>query len=235
MAAVVLDTDAACRYVSAELAAAANQEKASGMQAYMKTEMPFYGVQKPARKMIMRRLKDEFAPSSLDEYESLVLALWDLPHREEKYLALAVGVESRQFHTPASLPLYRRLMVEGAWWDFVDEVSTRMVREVVRDYPEPAWAVVDQWIDDEVMWLRRSAIICQVGIKERTDADRLFSFCRQRAFEEEFFIRKAIGWALREYSKTNPEAVAAFAIEYREELSGLSFREATRHILDHIP
>lgn len=235
MAAVVLDTDAACRMVSSALNEQANPEKASGMQAYMKTEMPFYGVQKPARKTIMRRLKDEFAPSSLDEYESLVLALWDLPHREEKYLALAVGVESRQFHTPASLPLYRRLIVEGAWWDFVDEVSTHMVREVVRDYPEPAWAVVDQWIDDEVMWLRRSVIICQVGIKERTDADRLFGFCRQSAFEEEFFIRKAIGWALREYSKTNPEAVAAFAIEYREELSGLSFREATRHILDHIP
>ena len=184
--------------------------------------------------MIIRRLRDEFAPSNQDEYESLVLALWDLPHREEKHLALAVGVQNRQFHTPASLPLYRRLMVEGAWWDFVDEVSTHMVREVVRDCSGPAWAVIDLWIDDEVMWLRRSAIICQVGLKERTDVSRLFSFCRQRAFEKEFFVRKAIGWALREYSKTDPEAVAAFAIEHREELSGLSFREATKHIPDHI-
>jgi len=205
------------------------------MQAYMKTDMPFYGVQKPGLKMIIRRLKDEFAPSDQDEYESLVLALWDLPHREEKHLGLAVGVQNRQFHTPTSLPLYRRLIVEGAWWDFVDEVSTHMVREVVRDYPAPAWSVVDHWIDDEVMWLRRSAITCQVGVKERTDAVRLFSFCEQRAFEKEFFVRKAIGWALREYSKTDPEAVTAFAIEHREELSGLSFREATRHILDHIP
>jgi 3-methyladenine DNA glycosylase AlkD len=80
------------------------------------------------------------------------------------------------------------------------------------------------------MWLRRSAIICQVGAKGRTDANRLFSFCAARVDEKEFFIRKAIGWSLREYAKTDPEAVAGFAIEHRDRLSGLSFREATKHI-----
>ena len=84
MAAVALDTDAACRMASSALKEQANPEKASRMEAYMKTDMPFYGVQKPARKLIMRRLKDEFAPTDQDEYESLILALWDLPHREEK-------------------------------------------------------------------------------------------------------------------------------------------------------
>jgi 3-methyladenine DNA glycosylase AlkD len=80
------------------------------------------------------------------------------------------------------------------------------------------------------MWLRRSAVICQVGAKQRTDVDRLFSFCEARLEEKEFFIRKAIGWALREYAKTDAHAVARFAIEHRHRLSGLSFREATKHI-----
>jgi 3-methyladenine DNA glycosylase AlkD len=82
------------------------------------------------------------------------------------------------------------------------------------------------------MWLRRAAIICQIGLKVQTDADRLFRFCEQRIDEKEFFIRKAIGWALREYAKTAPDAVAGFVTEHRERLSGLSYREATKHIGD---
>jgi 3-methyladenine DNA glycosylase AlkD len=96
--------------------------------------------------------------------------------------------------------------------------------------------VVDTWIDSDDMWLRRTAIICQVGAKERTDADRLFRFCARRASEQEFFIRKAIGWALRQHARVDPESVARFVIEHRDELSGLSFREATKHIghlVDH--
>ncbi len=200
------------------------------MQAYMKTDMPFYGVQKPARVPIARHLVAEFPPQTRDQYQGLVLGLWDLPHREEKYLALEVAERHRRFVDTASLPLYRRLIVEGAWWDFVDEVATHLVRALVLEEPRKSWAEIDTWIGSEDMWLRRSAIICQVGAKERTDARRLFSFCKARLDEREFFIRKAIGWALREYAKTDPEAVARFVEANRSELSTLSFREATKHI-----
>ena len=97
-------------------------------------------------------------------------------------------------------------------------------------YPDEVWPVVDGWIDGEDLWLRRAAIICQVGAKEHTDQDRLFRFCRQRAHESEFFIRKAVGWALRDYSRTCPEAVAGFVGANRDLLSRLSYREATKHI-----
>jgi 3-methyladenine DNA glycosylase AlkD len=217
-------------YVQSALAEQANPDKAAQMQAYMKTEMPFYGVQKPGLIPVLRHVVKNFPPSTRAEYERLVLALWRLPHREEKYIAQRVAVKHRQFMVPASLPLYRRFVVEGAWWDFVDEASTHMVRELVLEFPLEVWPKVDTWIDADDMWLRRSAIICQVGAKERTDADRLFSFCEQRAFEKEFFIRKAIGWSLREYAKTDAAAVAAFATSHREDLSGLSYREATKHI-----
>jgi 3-methyladenine DNA glycosylase AlkD len=131
---------------------------------------------------------------------------------------------------PESLALYRRLIVEGAWWDLVDEVATHLIRQLVLDHPSATWPEIDRWIDDETMWLRRAAIICQVGAKDRTDAPRLFEFCRRRSHEREFFIRKAIGWALREYAKTSPEAVAAFVTRHEEELSPLSRREALKHI-----
>jgi len=217
-------------YVRAELSSLADPEKAVRMQAYMKTDMPFYGVQKPARSGVMRALKRDYAPADAGEYKALVLALWGLPHREEKYLALGVASAHRRFHTPASMPLFEKLITQGGWWDLVDEVATHMVRQVILGFPDEAWATVDEWVSDEDMWLRRSAIICQVGAKEKTEDARLFRFCEERAFEKEFFIRKAIGWALREYSKTDPEGVARFAMAHRGQLSGLSFREATRHI-----
>lgn len=169
-------------------------------------------------------------PEDRDQYENLVLALWALPHREEKYLAQGVAVGHQQYMVPESLPLFHRMITEGAWWDLVDETATHMVRYLVINHGNETWPSVDHWIDDDDMWLRRSAIICQVGAKDHTDPGRLLRFCEQRAFEEEFFIRKAIGWALRDYAKTDAGLVASFVNDHKEELSGLSFREATRHI-----
>jgi 3-methyladenine DNA glycosylase AlkD len=216
--------------VQGALADLADPSKAAEMQAYMKTEMPFYGVQKAQRAPILRDLVRAFPPSDRDDYEGIVLALWGLAHREEKYMALGVARHFKPFVVPDSLPLYQRLIVEGAWWDLVDEVATHMVGDLVVGYPGEIWPVVDTWIVSEDMWLRRSALICQVGARERTDADRLFSFCSQRAFENEFFIRKAIGWALRQHARIDPESVARFVTDHRTELSGLSYREATKHI-----
>lgn len=220
----------AIAYASSALAGLADPEKAAGMQAYMKTDMPFYGVQKPGRVPVNRHLIRGFPPSDRDEYEALVLGLWNLQHREEKYLALGVAYGHRQFIVPASIPLYRRLIVEGAWWDLVDEIATHLIRHLVLTFPTESWPVVDAWIDDDNMWLRRTALLCQVGARDRTDARRLFEFCLKRADETEFFIRKAIGWALRDYARTDPGAMADFVNTNRHRLSGLSFREATKHI-----
>lgn len=225
-----MGNEEAIRFVQAALEEAADPIKAPQMQAYMKTEMPFYGVQKPARTPILRRLVKEFPPAGSVDYETMVRDLWALPHREEKYLALGVAVHFKEFIRPDRLDLYRDLIVEGAWWDLVDEVATHLIRPLVINYPEDVWPTVDPWVESEEMWLRRTALICQVGAKDNTDAERLFRFCDARAHEKEFFIRKAIGWALREYSKTDPEAVAAFLNSRRAQLSGLSFREGAKHI-----
>jgi 3-methyladenine DNA glycosylase AlkD len=218
------------RFASDALGAVADPSKAPGMQAYMKTDMPFYGVQKPARARILHELVRRFPPPDRAGYEGLVVALWQLPHREEKYLALGVARHFPEYVVAEMLPLYRGLIVEGAWWDLVDEVATHLIRDLVVGHPDDVWPTVDTWIDDDDMWLRRTAIICQVGAKESTDAARLFRFCEERAFEKEFFIRKAIGWALRQHARVDPDAVARFVREHRDQLSGLSYREATKHI-----
>lgn len=200
------------------------------MQAYMKTDMPFYGVQKPERMRILREVRRRFAPGSHPEYIEAIAGLWGLPHREEKYLAQGYATSFPEHIVPASLPVYRRFIVKGAWWDFVDETATHMIRTLVLDHPDEIWPVVEGWVEDDDMWLRRAAVLCQVGAKGRTDPRRLFEFCRSRAHEKEFFIRKAIGWALRDYAYTDPNAVAAFLLDHHDELSGLSFREASKHI-----
>jgi 3-methyladenine DNA glycosylase AlkD len=208
----------------------ADPARASAMAAYMKTTMPFYGVSAAVRRMIGRELSERFPPADRDAYERSVLSLWELPHREEKYLAIDYAKAFPPMVTAAELPLYRRLVVEGAWWDFVDDIAVHLVGHIVRNEPDVAWPVVDEWIDDPEMWLRRTAILSQNRSRLATDARRLFDFCLRRAHEREFFIRKAIGWALRDYTRTNPDEVRRFLDEHGDELSPLSVREASKHL-----
>ena len=216
-------------FVQRSLARVADPVKAAAMAAYMKTDMPFYGVQKPERAPIARDAVRGYPPGDEGEYRERVLALWSLPHREEKYIALDYA-DQKRFVTPAALPLYERLIREGAWWDFVDFIASHLVGGALLRHRAAVQPVLDAWIEDRDLWIRRAAILAQLRHKGATDAERLFRYCRMQAHETEFFIRKAIGWALREYSKWNPEAVKAFLTEHRRELSGLSLREGAKHL-----
>jgi 3-methyladenine DNA glycosylase AlkD len=225
-----MDVEALTAFASSRLAAIANPEKAAPMAAYMKTDQPFYGVPKPGRSGIFNEMIDRFAPGDRDDYRTAVLALWGQPHREEQYLAIGYAKAVPRYITLSSVPLYRRLVVEGAWWDFVDDIATSLVGCVLRNQRNPMTPKIRAWIDDRDLWLRRTAIIGQLGHKEATDESLLFDACVARLGEQEFFIRKAIGWALRDYAKTNPAAVRSFVLDHREEMSGLSLREATKHL-----
>jgi 3-methyladenine DNA glycosylase AlkD len=222
-------------FVQSRLRAAADPAKAGPMQAYMKTDMPFYGVPKPQRTIIAREIKKQFPIESARDYKTAVLALWELPHREEKYLAIGVAQMWPAFILPTALPMYRRMIVEGAWWDFVDDVAIRLVGRVMRAHRAGIKPVMEQWIDlpgEKHMWLRRSALLCQIGHKLETDEAQLFDHCLRRGHEKEFFIRKAIGWALREYAwtSTGKRSVRRFLREHGDKLAPLSMREASRHL-----
>lgn len=217
--------------VQDELAQRANPVDAGPMQAYLKTEMPFYGVKKPGRTAIERLLKKRFRLDDRDAWEEAVRALWALPHREEKYLAIAYAKLHPEHAVPASLPLFEQLIREGAWWDFVDDVAGNLVGRLWSEHRAWTEERMDRWIDDDDLWIRRTAILGQLKHKEHTDVARLFRYCRERMHEREFFIRKAIGWALRQYSYTDPDAVKDFLRAHRDELSGLSYREGAKGLV----
>ncbi len=212
----------------AQLQAAAIPEKATDMAAYMKTEMPFYGVNRPSLKIIERDLKKRFVPESADEHRDYIQAIWALPHREEKYVAITMARAWKHWIDAEHLDIYRQWIEEGAWWDLVDEISVHLVGGAYLKDRETIGPVMDEWITDTNLWVRRAAIICQLTHKKQTDVGRLFDYCVQSAHEKDFFIRKAIGWALRQYSYSAPESVYEFLTTYRNDLSNLSFKEGSR-------
>ncbi|MCE2486579.1 MAG: DNA alkylation repair protein [Desulfurellaceae bacterium] len=217
-------------FVSGQLGLHADPAKAGPMAAYMKTDMPFYGVAKPERDRIATAIKDRFPITDHDTYERAVTGLWALSHREEKYLAIRMARLYADYVTPRSLALYKRLIQDGAWWDCVDEIAIHLVGRVLYHHRPTVSPILDAWINNQDMWLRRAALLSQIHHKGDTDEERLFGYCLQTADETAFFIRKAIGWALRDYSATAPERVLTFLQHNRGRLSGLSFREAARRL-----
>ena len=225
-----MDTDALVALASERLLAAADPSKAGPMAAYMKTDMPFHGVQKAERVPILRELVRSFVPEVRAEYEASVRALWSCGHREEKYLALGYARAFPPFVDAGSTLLYRDLIVTGAWWDLVDETATKLVGTSLRKDPGAVTPTIRRWITDVDMWLRRTGIICQLGFGAATDVGLLEDACTSNQGDREFFIRKAIGWALRDYARTDPDWVRTFVDDQRSEMAPLSVREAMKHL-----
>jgi 3-methyladenine DNA glycosylase AlkD len=217
-------------YARNELAKNHDGRKAREMAAYMKTDMPFYGVSAPMRDEIMREALRRHPIASINDLERVASSFWSLPHREEKAIATRLLHVRKKWISLDLLPLYERMIREGAWWDLVDEIATHVMGALWLAHPEIIAPLMDRWIEDEDLWIRRTAIIGQLKNKKRTDETRLFAYCRRCAPETDFFIRKAIGWALREYSKTSPDAVSDFIDSDGDRLSPLSLREAKKYL-----
>jgi 3-methyladenine DNA glycosylase AlkD len=214
--------------VRSGLAAAGDPAKASDMQAYMKSEMPFRGVQKPARD---RMAADLDTLPDRQTWLDTVLALWrEATYREERYVALALAGDRRYraYRTIAALPLFEELIVTGAWWDHVDAVATFMLGDLLDREPDALAPVMRTWATDPDMWKRRAAIVCQVRRKDRTDLALLYDCIEPNRGHPEFFIRKGIGWALRAYAWVDPDEIERYCETH--ELSPLSRREALRNV-----
>jgi 3-methyladenine DNA glycosylase AlkD len=213
------------------LAAVGDVERAPQMQAYMKSAMPFRGVPTPARMRLMKDLLATRAPRDRETWEATVRAMWDgASYREERYAAIDLcGHRSaRAWQDPAAVPLYEHLIVDGAWWDHVDAVAIHLVGPILRGHPADVTPTIRRWATEEDRWRRRSAVIVQNGARASTDTRLLTHAIEANTDDRDFFIRKGIGWALREYAKTDPEWVRTFVAEH--DLSPLSRREATKHL-----
>lgn len=217
------------RVVQAVLEPARNSAQAEPMARYMRGLFPFLGLKRPEFERLVRPVWTEWKPQ---HNERLICGcareLWKLPEREYHHAALDLLMRHERMLTPKSLPVVRALIVSKSWWDTVDALATRIVGPLVARHPDLK-PTMDAWSRDKNLWIRRTAILHQLGYKKNTDIDRLFDYCARNASDSDFFIRKAIGWALRQYARTDPAAVKRF-VKTHPDLSPLSKREATKHL-----
>jgi len=202
------------------------------MQAYMKSAMPYFGIQAPELRAICKRLFKAHPIDTAGDWRDTCLRIWrEARFREERYAAIELtGVRLYcPFQTLDTLPMYEEMIVTGAWWDFVDSIASNRLGPLLRLYPARMRKEMLKWSRCKDMWKRRAAILCQLGFKHETDLDLLYA-CIEPSFpSKEFFLQKAIGWALRQYAWTDPREVARYVRQRGKELSALSKREALKN------
>ena len=221
--------------IRASLADAGEPVRAAAQRAYMKSSMPYRGITAPQLKALLRPLLADPANLVPDrrEWEAAVRELWDgATHREERYAATALTGHRAYgaWQDPDTVPLYRHLVTTGAWWDHVDEIASRRIGPILSSHHEVMDPLVLEWATDEDLWLRRTAILSQLTFKQHTDLELLRATIEPNLPDHSFWIRKAIGRALRQHARTDPDWVRATVAGYGGRINALSRREALRHL-----
>jgi 3-methyladenine DNA glycosylase AlkD len=209
--------------------------RAIQQQAYMKSEMPYHGLTSAETSAICRETFAEYAFDDIDTWRADVLAIWrDAAKREERYAAIALAQHrkaKKSFHTTTidTLPMLEEMITTGAWWDYVDALASHNVAWILEADPKPMKKAMRKWSVDEDMWKRRTSIICQLHV-EAIDLDLLYECIEPSIESKEFFLRKAIGWALRQHAWNDPKEVTRYVKENAARLSPLSIREALKNV-----
>lgn len=207
--------------------------KAPAMQAYMKSTMPYHGVPMPLLRQVFKTVCGDAQFDSAAQWRLQVLAIWNqAKFREERYAAmmLAGHRNASRFQTLAAMPLYEEMIVTGAWWDYVDAIASERVGPILREHPRAMHRKMLAWSKSRDLWKRRTSIICQLGFKAHTDLALLYACIEPSLESPEFFLRKAIGWALRQYAWIDPAEVKRYVHSRRDRLSPLSRREALKNV-----
>lgn len=200
----------------------------------MKSAMPYHGVASPEMRTICRIVLDEHRLGSAIEWRDEALGIWrGAKFREERYAAIVLTGHRyySEFQTLDTLPMYEELIVTGAWWDYVDSVAPHRIGEILlRRHPAKMKKIMRAWSHDDDMWKRRTSIICQLTFKHETDLELLYDCIEPSLASREFFLRKAIGWALRQYAWTDPDEIRRYVAARADRLSPLSIREALKNV-----
>jgi len=216
---------------------ASDPVKASAMRAYMKSAMPYHGVPTPLLRKVCKLTFADVQFATASHWQAQVLDLWrGARFREERYAALYLAGDerARPFQTPSAMKMYEELIVTGAWWDYVDDIASHRIGPILRDYPAPMRRKILSWSKSNNLWKRRAAIVCQLGFKAETDLELLYACIEPSLGSREFFLQKAIGWALRQYAWTDGAEIKRYVRLNRARLSALSYREALKNI-DRVP
>ncbi|CAH0345134.1 DNA alkylation repair protein [Bacillus sp. CECT 9360] len=205
-----------------------NKEQAEPMQKYMKDLFPFLGIKTPQRKVLMKEFYQESGILKEDFQPEFVTELWKQDEREYQYAAIDYIERSLKKLKKQELLLVKDLITAKSWWDTVDMLAQKPVGKIAGEHPEVIHEEIENWSISDHLWLRRTSILYQLKYKEETNEELLYKFILRNNESKEFFIQKAIGWALREYSKTNPESVGRFIAS--NHLANLSIREGSKYL-----
>ncbi|UOQ93003.1 DNA alkylation repair protein [Halobacillus shinanisalinarum] len=209
-----------------ELSANRDTTQNEAMEKYMKNKFPFYGIKTPDRSKLVKQWLKSFTPMVFSERAEAANLLFQEEERECHYAALALlDIESKQPPEEA-IDVYKELLTTKPWWDTVDSISSNLCGRYLLHYNKKLQQITVDWSNSDHMWVRRASLLNQLSFKEKTNEQLLFPAIGKLKHEKEFFIEKAIGWSLREYSKTAPQAVISF-IESTE-LRPLSKREGLK-------
>jgi len=208
--------------------AAANPGNAAAMKRYLRDQFEHLGIKTPDRRHINATIKAEHGLPAAADMPALIKSLWKKPEREYQHAAIDLMQQLRKEWTAEDIHLFEYMITHKSWWDSVDNVVSFLAGPWLKKFSVAQPAITNAWVNSDDMWLQRSAIIFQNGYKQYTNEQLLFRYIRLHAHSKEFFIQKAIGWALREYSKTNPASVRIFVDSHT--LAPLSRREALKRI-----
>lgn len=211
--------------LDAALAAVTDAARAPAMRAYMRDQFDYLGVGTPQRRLATKPLIKTLKGSGADNLLDYACALWELPQREYQYVAIDILTMHRKEMDVSHIPRLLALAQNKSWWDTVDALAA-VISDVLRHKHDE----MDAALTHNNMWVRRIALLHQLGWRDKVDANRLFNYALTLSHEKEFFIQKAIGWALRDYARHDPDAVRAFTLKEKPRLSALSFREANKHL-----
>ena len=205
----------------------ADPEIAKNQKKYMRNKFDFFGIQAtPRRKATRKFMRKENRPS-YEELETVVKELWQKEEREYQYFALELVERYKKDFTEDIIKLFEYMITHKSWWDTVDQMAKNLVGPYFKKFPEKKDEYIEKWIQSDNIWLQRSCILFQLAYKEDTDVELLFNIIIRLKDIDEFFIQKAIGWALRQYARIEPKVIKDFV--KNNELSSLSEREALKH------
>jgi 3-methyladenine DNA glycosylase AlkD len=199
---------------------------AEPMAAYMRNKFPYLGIKSPLRRQLEREFIDDHGVPELQDLSPILLDLWSLPEREFQYAALMLLGKFEKKLPPKFIETIETLLTTKSWWDTVDPLAIGTVGTHFSRFPDVRDIKLEEWRRSDNFWLRRTCILFQLSYKKDTDFDLLKAIIQENLDSKEFFINKAIGWALRQYTRTDPDAVRAYVAE--TPLAPLSAREALK-------
>jgi len=209
----------------------ANAANAEPMAKYMKNLFPYLGIKTPERRELLRQYYKEYGKPEITELKQIIPELWELPEREFQYCAVGLLQLYKNKVDASFIVLYKQLITTKSWWDTVDGIAANLAGSLFKKYPEMIKSHTEKWQASGNMWLQRTALLFQLNYKADTDVELMFALIRRNLGSKEFFINKAIGWILREYSKTDAQVVMDFV--KKTDLVPLSQREALKWLKNH--